>query len=58
VTVLLPNQEFERLDRYCDERGYKKSTLIQRLVKEHLDRQGFAVQSKLFGGRKANEGGS
>jgi hypothetical protein len=44
VQVLLRTGEAERFERYCQERGYKKSTLIARLVREHLDREGFEVR--------------
>lgn len=43
ITVLLPPEEFERFDRYCRERAYKKSTLIARLVRQYLDLEGFGV---------------
>jgi len=41
--VLLDPGEAERFERYCVERGFKKSTLIARLVREHLDSQGFGT---------------
>jgi len=47
ITVLVDAAEFERLDTYCRGRGFKKSTLIARLVREHLDREGFHVQPDL-----------
>jgi len=40
VTVVLEKGPFERLDSYCRERGFKKSPLLARLVREHLDREG------------------
>ncbi len=43
ITVLLDPGEAERFERYCVERGFKKSTLIARLVREHLDSQGFGT---------------
>lgn len=48
VTVLLENSEEERFSAYCAQRGFKKSTLIVRLIREHLDREGFAAQPTLF----------
>ena len=48
VSVLLPPVEAARFDEYCRERGYKKSTLIVRLIREHLDRERFPLQSLLF----------
>ena len=47
VTVLLDAEEFERFQRYCDGRGFKKSTLIARLIREHLDSEHFAMQAEL-----------
>lgn len=37
VSVLLTDEEFRRLESFCDGRGYKKSTLIAWLIREHLD---------------------
>jgi hypothetical protein len=48
IQVLLDGTEAERFDEYCRERGFKKSTLIARLVKEHLDREAFHPQRQLF----------
>ena len=44
VTVLLDQKAGDRFSAYCEQRGFKKSTLIARLVREHLDREGFASQ--------------
>ncbi len=43
VTVLLSDAEFERLDGYCRERGFKKSTLLARLIRQYLDAEGYGV---------------
>lgn len=48
VHVLIPNGEAERFDAYCKEKGFKKSTLIVRLIREHLDREQFQVQRDMF----------
>lgn len=40
VQVLMPPPEAERFKAYCRDRGHKKSTLIARLIREHLDREG------------------
>ncbi|MGX9967088.1 hypothetical protein ACVFYP_27445 [Roseomonas sp. F4] len=54
MAVLLTEVEGERFDAFCRERGHKKSTLIARLIKEHLNSEGYASQPELFGrGRKA-----
>jgi len=49
VTVLLEREEDIRFSAYCEKRAFKKSTLIARLIREHLDKEGFAVQKNLFG---------
>lgn len=36
ITVLLDDDEFERFDSYCDAQGFKKSTLIVKLIRDHL----------------------
>jgi metal-responsive CopG/Arc/MetJ family transcriptional regulator len=48
VQVLLPGDEAERFDAYCKAKGHKKSTLILRLIREHLDRERFQHQPALF----------
>lgn len=48
VQVLLPPDEAERFDGYCRKRGFKKSTLIARLIREHLDQEHFKPQHELF----------
>jgi len=48
MSVLLSDRDGERFCAYCAEKGYKKSTLIARLVREHLDREAFAAQPPLF----------
>jgi hypothetical protein len=47
ISVLLTDAEDERFDAYCREKGFKKSTLAARLIREHLDREGFAAQRLL-----------
>ena len=41
ITVLLDPEEFGRFEAYCESQGFKKSTLIARLIREHLDMAGF-----------------
>jgi hypothetical protein len=43
VTVLFADEEFVRLDNYCRDRGFKKSTLIARLVRQYLDMEGYGM---------------
>ena len=46
ISVLLDSEEFGRFDAYCQERGFKKSTLIARLIRDHLDERAFDGQAK------------
>ncbi len=56
VTVLLNTDEFQRFEAYCTKRGFKKSTLIARLIRDHLDDKGFSVQQDLpFSGHSNDE---
>ena len=47
--VLMNDDEAEIFDAYCHESGYKKSTLINRLIREHHDKTGYTMQKQLFG---------
>ncbi len=49
VQVLMSREEAERFEAYCHERGFKKSTLIARLIREHLAEEHFTLQQELFG---------
>jgi hypothetical protein len=44
VQVLMQEAEARRFEAYCLDRGHKKSTLIARLVREHLDRESLETQ--------------
>ncbi len=58
VSVLLTEEDASRFDAYCQTKGFKKSTLIVRLIREHMDREHFSMQESMFdepGGRGANE---
>lgn len=44
ISVLLSDLEYERLDAYCHDRGYKKSTLVARLIRQYLDMEGYGAQ--------------
>ena len=56
IQVLMPPEEALRFEAYCRDRGFKKSTLIVRLVREYLIQERFRPQADLFeppeGGRK------
>lgn len=41
VQVLMRPGEAAAFKRYCEDRGHKKSTLIARLVRDHLEREGY-----------------
>jgi len=47
ITVILDAEEFDRFESFCKQRGFKKSTLIARLIREHLDKEGFQAQRQL-----------
>ncbi len=48
VQVLMSHDEAERFEAYCQERGFKKSTLIALLIREHLAQEQFRPQHELF----------
>ena len=54
VQVLLSRELSERFNLYCGEKGFKKSTLIARLVREHLDAEGHQHQPRLFDDRASS----
>jgi hypothetical protein len=45
ISVLLPERENARFCDYCRTKGYKKSTFIAHLIKEHLDRESFSTEA-------------
>jgi hypothetical protein len=51
ITVLLLDEEFARFDAYCRERGYKKSTLIARLIRQYLELEGYGAQRPMVPAR-------
>lgn len=55
VSVLLTDEEFDRLESFCEGRGHKKSTLIARLIREHLDAERHQMQQALEFGRSREE---
>jgi len=48
VSVLLRENEFALFERYCEEQGHKKSTLVAKLIRDLLDRERVVVQRQLF----------
>ncbi len=45
IQVLMRPDEAGRFERYCDARGHKKSTLIARLIREYLEREGYGARA-------------
>jgi hypothetical protein len=43
ISVVLTSEEFDRFSAYCTEKGHKKSTLIKRLIREHLDDESYGM---------------
>ena len=58
VQVLMSSTEAERFNAYCREMAYKKSPLIARLVREHLDREGFRTRHDLTANDRRKLGGA
>ena len=47
ITVILSADDFRRFQKYCLHGGYKKSTLVVKLIRDHLDAERFMMQSEL-----------
>jgi hypothetical protein len=56
ISVLLSDVEYERLDAYCRDRGYKKSTLVARLIRQYLDMEGYGASGPTPFGRGGRTG--
>ena len=50
VQVLMQPEDAGRFERFCADRGHKKSTLIVRLIREHLESEGYPA--RLAGSRQ------
>ena len=48
VTVILNKEDGEVFAAYCEQKGFKKSTLINRLIREHIGNSDFHLQKELF----------
>ncbi|MHC4661712.1 MAG: hypothetical protein ACYS8W_08480 [Planctomycetota bacterium] len=44
--MLLDTSQSDLFEAYCRDRGYKKSTLVARLIREYLASEGFDEQAK------------
>jgi len=48
ITVLMNEDEGKVFEAYCQHHGFKKSTLINRLIREHIENEGYTLQRELF----------
>lgn len=48
ITVVMTDEDGVVFDTYCKKNGFKKSTLINRLIREHMVNSGFHLQTELF----------
>jgi metal-responsive CopG/Arc/MetJ family transcriptional regulator len=48
ISVLLDQEDYERFDSYCRTRGYKKSTLASKLIRDLLDREQGPTTREMF----------
>jgi hypothetical protein len=55
MSVLLSEDDFVLFEKYCDERGHKKSTLVAKLVRDLLEREHVASQRQLFASTEKSE---
>ena len=46
ISVFLPADLFERFNAYCTDQGFKKSPLVARLIREHMERAHSNATSK------------
>jgi len=46
ITVKLEEDIYKEFDRFCCEKGYKKSGLLVFLLKEHLKKEGYYIAEK------------
>lgn len=49
VTVILTQEEGEAFQLYCERYGFKKSTLISHLIREHIKNSEFTDRREIFG---------
>ena len=57
ISVLLDREDYERFDSYCRTRGYKKSTLASKLIRDLLDREQGPTTRELLDARKREKTG-
>ncbi len=56
ISVLLEPDEYDRFEGFCRDRGYKKSTLISKLIRDLLESENYASQRPLFSDEQLREG--
>ena len=54
--MILAKEDGEVFEAYCEQKGFKKSTLINRLIREHIENNGFRLQKDLFGAQPTERG--
>jgi hypothetical protein len=47
ISVLLDAEEAKRFDAYCKQKGFKKSSLTARLIRDHLNGEQFQCHQRL-----------
>ena len=47
IAVILSESETRRFQEFCTRTGHKQSTLIRRLILDHLDSAGFYLQEEI-----------
>ena len=58
ITVIPTEVEGEAFKAYYDANGFKKSTLISRRFREHIENSGFKYQPSLFSRSSAKRNGN
>ena len=53
ITVLLAPEIFAQFNEYCEENGYKKSSLLNRMIISHLEQNNSKDRKYESGKRKA-----
>ena len=46
ISVFIPPDLFERFNSYCADQGFKKSPLIARLIREHMEGENINAYAK------------
>lgn len=54
ISVLLPDDDAQRYEAYCEKFGHKKSTLIARLVRDFLNKENYPAQQSIYAETEKN----